>query len=213
MASLVSPLPPWKRAIDLAGASFGLLVLSPLLVAVAVLIKLTSRGPVFYRQERFGAHGKPFRIWKFRSMHVDADAEAHRQYVRSLLSQQRPLQKVDRSYRMIPLGSWLRGLAIDELPQLLNVLAGEMSLVGPTQRRSAQGIPALAASPLRRGPGPQRTMAGERQKQDDLRRDGPPRHPLYPTPIPLARSEDPATHRTGDSAQVIDDSPAGPAPA
>jgi lipopolysaccharide/colanic/teichoic acid biosynthesis glycosyltransferase len=116
---------------DIAGASLGLLLLCPLLLSVAVLIKLTSRGPVFYRQERFGVQGRRFRIWKFRSMHVGSNPVKHQQHVRRLLSEQRTLEKVDGSYKMISLGRWLRLLAIDELPQLLNVLAGEMSLVGP----------------------------------------------------------------------------------
>jgi lipopolysaccharide/colanic/teichoic acid biosynthesis glycosyltransferase len=128
---VVSPLPAWKRSIDLIGACLGMIVLSPLFAATALLVKVGSPGPIFFRQERVGLGGKIFRIWKFRTMHVSNDAGAHRQYVRELLQGDGALQKLDRQCRMIPLGGPLRTLAVDELPQLINVLKGEMSLVGP----------------------------------------------------------------------------------
>jgi lipopolysaccharide/colanic/teichoic acid biosynthesis glycosyltransferase len=127
----VSPLPPWKRAMDVLGAVAGLIALSPLFALTALIVKAGSRGPVFFRQERAGLGGKNFAIWKFRTMHVANDAGSHRQYVRQLLRGDGALEKMDRQCRIIPLGGLLRILALDELPQLINVLKGEMSLVGP----------------------------------------------------------------------------------
>ena len=196
--SPVTPIPLWKRAMDVAGASLGLLLLSPLLLFVAALVKSTSRGPVFYRQERFGVQGRPFRIWKFRTMHVDSNPDKHQQHVRNLLSGQSPLKKVDDSYKMIPLGSWLRLLAIDELPQLLNVLAGEMSLVGPRpdviprdeyplwQRARFDVLPGLTG--LWQVSGKNKTTFEEMVRLD-IR--------LYPPSFALARPEDRPLHRTG----------------
>jgi lipopolysaccharide/colanic/teichoic acid biosynthesis glycosyltransferase len=125
------PLPLWKRAIDILGASLGLVLGCPLFLLVAVLIKFTAPGPVFFRQRRLGLGARPFRIWKFRTMHVEADISLHERYVKDLIHSERPLEKLDSHYRLIPLGKWLRALAIDELPQCINVLVGEMSLVGP----------------------------------------------------------------------------------
>lgn len=107
-----------KRLFDLFFASVGILLLSPLFLVIGLIIKMYDGGPIFYRQERVGRNGKPFRIWKFRSMVVDAEKMG------SLLT-------AGRDPRITPVGYWLRRLKLDELPQLLNVLAGEMSLVGP----------------------------------------------------------------------------------
>lgn len=107
-----------KRVIDIVGATVGILLLSPLLVAVAVLIKADSKGPIIFKQRRTGFNGRVFRILKFRTMTVLEDGPAVRQAVRN-------------DPRFTRLGRWLRRTNIDELPQLLNVLFGEMSLVGP----------------------------------------------------------------------------------
>jgi len=119
-----------KRVVDLIGASIGLLVLAPVFVMVGVAIKLDSLGPVFFRQKRVGRAGRPFHIYKFRSM--DADAESRRDELRgeSVYKDDR-LFKVARDPRITRLGRWLRKTSFDELPQLVNVLRGEMSLVGP----------------------------------------------------------------------------------
>ncbi|MGH3735445.1 MAG: sugar transferase [Micromonosporaceae bacterium] len=118
-----------KYFMDRIGAGLGLLALSPLLVATAILIKVTSPGPVFFRQARVGREGKQFRVWKFRTMYTDAeDRLAH------LVDQNETdglLFKIKQDPRITPLGRWLRRTSIDELPQLINVLRGEMSLVGP----------------------------------------------------------------------------------
>lgn len=118
-----------KRLIDIVCAGAGLMVLSPLLLAIAVAIKVSSPGPVFFRQERYGYHRRRFLIWKFRSMVVNAP-----ELMRQLEAQneaQGPIFKIKKDPRITPLGSILRSLSLDELPQLWNVLIGEMSLVGP----------------------------------------------------------------------------------
>jgi lipopolysaccharide/colanic/teichoic acid biosynthesis glycosyltransferase len=107
-----------KRWFDAACSLGGLILLSPLFLAVAIAIKCSSRGPVFFRQVRLGEFARPFRIWKFRTMVDNADREG-------------PLITADGDSRITAVGRWLRRSKIDELPQLLNVLGGEMSLVGP----------------------------------------------------------------------------------
>jgi exopolysaccharide biosynthesis polyprenyl glycosylphosphotransferase len=111
-----------KRALDIIGAVFGLIFLSPILMLFAILIRLESRGPVFYCQERMGLDGKAFQMVKFRSMRTDAEKEG-------------PGWTVANDPRRTRLGSLLRSKNIDELPQLINVLLGEMSLVGPRPER------------------------------------------------------------------------------
>ncbi|MFQ5738694.1 MAG: sugar transferase [Acidobacteriota bacterium] len=127
------PIPFWKRWIDIAGSLVGLILLSPILALIASAIKVTSPGPVFYEQDRIGYGGKPFRLIKFRTMHAAADQNQHRRYVRELISSGGSLAKLDGKDdpRIFPLGGFLRSSCLDELPQLFNVLRGEMSLVGP----------------------------------------------------------------------------------
>lgn len=117
-----------KRAMDVVGAGFGLLALSPLFALVAVAIKLDSRGPVFFRQSRVGRDGRHFRMFKFRSM-VDG-AEAQRAALQSL-NETDGLFKLRNDPRITRIGQYLRRASIDEFPQLINVLLGDMSLVGP----------------------------------------------------------------------------------
>jgi lipopolysaccharide/colanic/teichoic acid biosynthesis glycosyltransferase len=126
-------IPLWKRAIDIAGSVLALIVLSPLLLAVPILIKIVSPGPVLFRQDRVGYRGKVFTIWKFRTMHVNADSTPHRDYVQGLINNENIMTKLDngKDRRIIPFGSLLRATGIDELPQLINVFLGDMSLVGP----------------------------------------------------------------------------------
>ena len=107
-----------KRGIDVAAAATGLVLLAPVLLVVALLIKSTSRGPILFRQERVGQHFRLFDILKFRTMQQDAEPAS------------RPLT-VGKDSRITPIGQFLRSTKIDELPQLLNVLKGDMSLVGP----------------------------------------------------------------------------------
>ncbi|MEV8131327.1 sugar transferase [Pseudarthrobacter oxydans] len=126
-----------KRAFDIVGAGLLVLALSPVFMLVAFLVKLTSPGPIFYKQERIGLRGKTFNMLKFRSMKVNADEELQR-----LLSEQgtadTPLFKIDNDPRVTTLGRLLRKYSLDELPQLLNVLSGSMSLVGPRPQREGE---------------------------------------------------------------------------
>ncbi len=126
-------VPFWKRCFDLICAVVGLVVLAPLFVLVALWIKIVSPGPVFYKQTRVGFLGRPFKLWKFRTMKVGTDTSMHREYVSRLIRQEDQIMKKldDRDPNIIPLGRFLRRSGIDELPQLINVLLGQMSLVGP----------------------------------------------------------------------------------
>jgi exopolysaccharide biosynthesis polyprenyl glycosylphosphotransferase len=118
-----------KRLLDVAASAAALWVLAPLLSLVAVLVKLTSRGPVFFRQVRIGQHGRAFNILKFRSM--VAGAAALQRALEDQNEQSGPVFKIRRDPRVTPLGRFLRKFSIDEFPQLVNVLRGDMTLVGP----------------------------------------------------------------------------------
>jgi exopolysaccharide biosynthesis polyprenyl glycosylphosphotransferase len=118
-----------KRAIDLIGSMFGILLFAPLMLIVAIAIKVTSPGPAIFTQMRSGKHGRPFRMYKFRSMYSDAEQRRHALESHNQMSG--PVFKLDRDPRITPLGRWLRKSSIDELPQLFNVFPGQMSLVGP----------------------------------------------------------------------------------
>jgi lipopolysaccharide/colanic/teichoic acid biosynthesis glycosyltransferase len=128
-ALLVRPMPRWKRAIDIGAAGFGLLLISPLLAIIALAIKLTSPGPVIFKQRRAGIGGKPFQIYKFRTMCVDA--EAKKQELKAQSEQDGPAFKIKADPRITKIGKILRETSLDELPQLWNVVKGDMSLVGP----------------------------------------------------------------------------------
>jgi lipopolysaccharide/colanic/teichoic acid biosynthesis glycosyltransferase len=138
----LKPLPKvLKRGIDTT-ASLGILILlSPFLLVIGLLIKLTSKGPVIFRQERVGQFGRRFQFLKFRSMYEGNDPSIHREYVNSFIAAKvdggksngarNPVYKLTRDPRITPVGRFLRKTSLDELPQLWNVLKGEMSLVGP----------------------------------------------------------------------------------
>jgi len=128
-ALLVRPLPAWKRAIDVIGALTLLLIFSPLMAFAAIGIKLTSSGPIVFAQRRAGLGGKPFTIYKFRTMCVDA--ENKKRDLRAISEQDGPAFKLTHDPRVTRIGSILRKTSIDELPQLFNVIKGDMSLVGP----------------------------------------------------------------------------------
>jgi len=126
---LVHPMPIWKRSMDILGAVVGLTLLSPLLAATAVAVKLTSPGPIFFRQLRDGLGGRRFWVLKFRTMYIDA--EARKAELMAYNEQDGPAFKLTNDPRITPVGRYLRRTCIDELPQLWHVLKGEMSLVGP----------------------------------------------------------------------------------
>jgi lipopolysaccharide/colanic/teichoic acid biosynthesis glycosyltransferase len=107
-----------KRLVDVAGAGLGLIAAAPVMAAVAAAIRLSDGGPVFFRQTRVGRHGVPFRIWKFRTMVQGAEGDG-------------PSLTMPGDRRVTRVGAWLRRIRFDELPQLFNILAGEMSFVGP----------------------------------------------------------------------------------
>jgi len=148
-----------KRLLDLVTAAVLLVLLSPLLLLVAVLVRATSPGPVLFRQVRVGRDGTPFRMLKFRTMRNGCSDDAHRAYVRRLLAgeaeQHDGLYKLADDPRVTRVGAVLRRLSIDELPQLLNVLTGDMSLVGPRPALpfEAELFPAWASSRYRVAPG------------------------------------------------------------
>ena len=128
-----------KRSVDLIGSIFGILLFSPVFIIISVLIKLTSKGPVLFRQERAGKGGKTFSFLKFRSMYVNNDATIHKDFVTDFIKGnikesadgQKPVFKIQNDPRITPIGRFLRKTSLDEIPQFINVLMGDMSLVGP----------------------------------------------------------------------------------
>ncbi len=130
-----------KRVIDIMGSTFGLLILLPLLAAIVLAIKLSSKGPVIFKQERLGWFGTRFQCLKFRTMYTDNDPKIHQDYVRRLIvgrateeneNEAEPeVYKITSDPRVTPIGKFLRKTSLDEFPQFWNVLRGEMSLVGP----------------------------------------------------------------------------------
>ena len=130
-----------KRAIDVAGSGALLLVLSPMLVVIAAIIKLTSKGPVIFEQERLGRFGERFKCLKFRTMYTNNDPKIHQDFVRQFIAgkdgldnserPEKPIYKLTKDARVTSIGRFLRKSSMDELPQFWNVLRGEMSLVGP----------------------------------------------------------------------------------
>ncbi len=130
-----------KRGIDIVGSSILLIMLSPLMAAIALAIKLTSKGPVIFKQERVGWLGTRFECLKFRTMYTNNDAKIHREYVQMLISgkaakngengAEPAVYKIMSDPRVTPIGKFLRKTSLDEVPQFWNVLRGEMSLVGP----------------------------------------------------------------------------------
>ncbi len=126
-------MPVWKRAIDLVACFMALPVLAVAALFMTILTRLVSPGPIFFTQERVGYRGGRFRIYKFRTMRVAADTNVHQSYYKELIGTNAPMMKLDckGDSRLIP-GAWfLRASGLDELPQIINVLRGEMSLIGP----------------------------------------------------------------------------------
>jgi lipopolysaccharide/colanic/teichoic acid biosynthesis glycosyltransferase len=126
-------IPRWKRTMDLVFVLLILPFVLPLAVLVAVLIRVVSPGPVLFRQERVGYLGRKFMCFKFRTMFVGAETTAHQGHLQHLMESDVPMVKLDArgDSRIIPFGFLLRSTGLDELPQIINVLRGEMSMVGP----------------------------------------------------------------------------------
>ncbi len=136
-----------KRLIDIVGSIVGLILFSPFLLAISILVKLTSSGPVLFRQVRVGLYGKRFTFLKFRTMYINNDPSVHQEYVKNLIAgkaggnggngdqanagEQKPVYKIKNDKRVTRIGHILRKTSLDELPQFVNVLLGDMSLVGP----------------------------------------------------------------------------------
>ena len=140
VASGKQPLLILKRTIDIIGGLILSLLCLPFCALIAIAIKATSKGPILFRQMRVGQHGKQFVFLKFRSMYADNDHSIHREYVTKLINnaptansnqEQAPVYKLKGDKRITPIGRFLRRTSLDELPQFLNVLRGDMSLVGP----------------------------------------------------------------------------------
>ncbi|GGA59975.1 hypothetical protein GCM10011507_09420 [Edaphobacter acidisoli] len=126
-----------KRAMDIAGSLMGIMAFLPVFMIVALLVKLTSRGPVFFSQKRVGQYGKEFNFYKFRTMLTGNDPQVHREYIAKLIaggtdsSYEKGVYKITKDPRVTPVGRFLRRTSLDELPQFFNVLRNDMSLVGP----------------------------------------------------------------------------------
>jgi lipopolysaccharide/colanic/teichoic acid biosynthesis glycosyltransferase len=136
----IHPISIWKRSIDIIGSTIALLLFSPVMLAAALAIKLTSRGPIIFKQERLGFLGKRFTFLKFRSMYVNQNSDIHKNYTENFIKngalkneqkEQDDCYKIKYDPRVTLVGTVLRKTSIDELPQLMNVLKGEMTLVGP----------------------------------------------------------------------------------
>ena len=133
----------FKRMLDMVGSIIGIVVLCPIMCIIPIVIKLSSDGPVLFRQKRMGRHGKPFTFLKFRTMFVDNNPDIHQEFVKNLICNKNgnngngengrkdEIYKIQNDPRVTPLGRFLRKTSIDEIPQFFNVLKGDMSLVGP----------------------------------------------------------------------------------
>jgi exopolysaccharide production protein ExoY len=151
-------VPGWKYALDITCILLALPIWLPLMILLILVTRLASPGPIFYRQERVGFGGRHFSIWKLRTMKVSAETRTHEQYFQGLMKGDCPMTKLDAygDPRVAPFGRILRASGLDELPQIFNVLCGEMSLVGPRpctpnefahyepwQRQRVNGLPGL----------------------------------------------------------------------
>ena len=157
-AARVNGIPGWKSALDITCILLALPLWLPLMMLLMIVTRLASPGPIFYRQKRVGLGGRHFSIWKFRTMKVSAETHAHELHLEELIRANCPMTKLDAygDPRLAPLGRFLRASGLDELPQIFNVLCGEMSLVGPRpclpnefahyqpwQRERVNGLPGL----------------------------------------------------------------------
>jgi lipopolysaccharide/colanic/teichoic acid biosynthesis glycosyltransferase len=126
-------MPLWKRVFDLTLALLAMPVLGVFTLLMTIMMKICSPGPVFFTQERIGLKGRRFKIYKFRTMYVGADTQVHQAYFAELMESRVPMVKLDSQgdTRLIPCGRLIRASGIDELPQLINVVLGDMSVIGP----------------------------------------------------------------------------------
>lgn len=131
--NLQQPMPPWKRCLDISCCILAFPFFAILTCAIAIMMRFMSPGVIFFRQERVGLNGRRYRIYKFRTMHMGADTKGHEAHFAQLVQTNSPMQKLDSrgDPRLIPCGWILRSTGLDELPQIVNVWRGEMSIVGP----------------------------------------------------------------------------------
>jgi exopolysaccharide production protein ExoY len=192
---------PAKRALDIVLASVALLALSPLFVFVAILLRLTDPGPVFFGHKRVGLGGRSFRCLKFRTMCTDADAVLDRLLASdpAAAAEWQATRKLRNDPRISRVGRVLREYSVDELPQLINVIRGEMSLVGPRPVVTAElmrygnaAVHYLSARPGITGP-----VAGQRAQRHDLCHADRARCPLRRAMEPQGRRGHPVAHRPG----------------
>jgi lipopolysaccharide/colanic/teichoic acid biosynthesis glycosyltransferase len=156
--ALAPRVPGWKSVLDVACVLIALPIWLPVMVLLMLVTRLASPGPIFYRQKRVGLGGRHFLIWKFRTMKVSAETQSHEDYFHELMKADRPMTKLDTygDPRLTLFGRFLRASGLDELPQIFNVLCGDMSLVGPRpctpnefahyeswQRERVNGLPGL----------------------------------------------------------------------
>ena len=125
-----------KKLMDIVGSLFALLIFSPIFMIIAAAVKLTSEGPIFFKQERMGLNGETFTFLKFRSMYTNSDPNRHKDYIKKYIGQGKEanspgVYKLSNDPRITPFGNFIRKTSLDELPQFINVLKGDMSLVGP----------------------------------------------------------------------------------
>ena len=188
-----------KRAFDILAGSIVLLLVAPLMAAIAVAIRLDSKGPVFFRQPRVGRDGRHFRIFKYRSMVADADD--HKDRLRELNEAGVGLFKITHDPRVTRVGAFLRRTSLDELPQLFNVMRGEMSLVGPRPLVIDEDamVVGLDRSRLHLTPGHDRPVAGPRNARADAG-DGRDRLPLRVELVALAGPQAAAAHGASRAA-------------
>src|SRR5207244_1460053 len=132
-ATSLCRVPGWKAGLDITCILLLLPLWLPLMILLMLVTRIASPGPIFYRQKRIGFCGKHFFIWKFRTMKLSAETQTHERYFENLMRVDRPMTKLDAygDPRLAPFGRVLRASGLDELPQIFNVLHGEMSLVGP----------------------------------------------------------------------------------
>lgn len=126
-------IPSWKRVLDCTLILLALPLILPLMIVIALIIRRKSAGPILFQQQRIGFKGKPFMCLKFRTMHCNAETVSHQGHLQNLINSNSPMTKLDAGgdSRIIPFGKFLRSSGLDELPQLINVLRSDMSLVGP----------------------------------------------------------------------------------
>ena len=125
-----------KKLMDIVGSLFALLIFSPIFMIIAAAVKLTSEGPIFFKQERMGLNGETFTFLKFRSMYTNSDPNRHKDYIKKYIGQGKEanspgVYKLSNDPRITPFGNFIRKTSLDELPQFINVFKGDMSLVGP----------------------------------------------------------------------------------